>query len=984
MATLDDPPFSEQAARLADGQPLPDLPAAAHAVALAWALKDLCYAAWSSEPRRAVAAARALSRLRDATQAAAFAEAAVREVSALAAWTAGIARVIEGDMEAAIGALDAAAAAFARLGRPGHAAQTLVPRIVALAMLGRDDEAVQCAEAAQRALLEQGDAATASKVLLNLANLHLRADRHAPAAERFEQAAALFEQGGDHEHWVMAENGLADALTAFGHFDAAAATYAGARARAEEHGFVVLQALAEESVALLDLVRGRYPQALAGLEGARRRYAGLAMPQRLAIAEKQLADAYLELRLLPEALAGCEAALERFEALDMQVDRAWTALQYGRALALDGQRAAAAKALADAARAFAQQRNAVGAAAVTLAQAELALAGGDASAAEVLSRDAAARFRQAGLVDRRLRAQTVQAQALLRLASQASGPLDAARALFDATLAEAREQGLLPVQLRCLAGGAMVAIAGGQRDAARAALEEAIELFEDQRRALPGDEIRTAFQADHLLPFQLLLALDLEALERAGAAAASANDSAARAVAAARVLTQLDRFRARTLADRLGADPNDEPNEEGRGGEGIHDLRAHLAWQYRRLRRLDDDGIDTTVLTRELRATERALLERTRRLRLGTAATKDAASARNDANGASSRPAGARAGLDHGALQALLRHGDVLVEYGVVDDELFACVVERDAVHVQRRLARWPQVLEAQRALRFQLESLRHGRALMQRHLPLLQARVDAHLGHLRAALWQPLAQRLGAAARVLVVPHGVLAAVPFAALPEGNGRLGDRLQVAVAPSARLAQRALARRAPAARSVLALGESARLRHAGAEADAVAGMLERGRAFVGEEATLASLLAHAGSADVLHLACHAQFRSDNPLFSALHLHDGVLTAEAVPSTLRLSGQIVVLSACETAMQDNSTGGGEMFGLTRAFLVAGASRVLAALWPVDDATTAELMSDFYAGLRRGHAPAAALRLAQLASRRRCEHPYFWAAFSLTGGW
>ena len=134
--------------------------------------------------------------------------------------------------------------------------------------------------------------------------------------------------------------------------------------------------------------------------------------------------------------------------------------------------------------------------------------------------------------------------------------------------------------------------------------------------------------------------------------------------------------------------------------------------------------------------------------------------------------------------------------------------------------------------------------------------------------------------------------------------------------------------------------------------------------------------------MIHLACHAQFRTDNPVFSALHLHDGVLTAEAI-GALRLPGVNIVLSGCETALSD-AGGGDEMFGLTRAFLVAGASRVLAALWPVDDATTAELMFDLYAGLRRGESPGAALRHAQLAARTRRVHPFYWASFSLMGRW
>ena len=93
-----------------------------------------------------------------------------------------------------------------------------------------------------------------------------------------------------------------------------------------------------------------------------------------------------------------------------------------------------------------------------------------------------------------------------------------------------------------------------------------------------------------------------------------------------------------------------------------------------------------------------------------------------------------------------------------------------------------------------------------------------------------------------------------------------------------------------AQRVVALGESSRLPHAGAEAAQVAGMFAQGQAFTGADATLAVLQQHAAEADVLHLACHAQFRGDNPMFSALHLHDGPLTAERAEA-LRLRAGVV---------------------------------------------------------------------------------------------
>jgi CHAT domain-containing protein len=119
-----------------------------------------------------------------------------------------------------------------------------------------------------------------------------------------------------------------------------------------------------------------------------------------------------------------------------------------------------------------------------------------------------------------------------------------------------------------------------------------------------------------------------------------------------------------------------------------------------------------------------------------------------------------------------------------------------------------------------------------------------------------------------------------------------------------------------------------------------------------------------------------------MFSALYLHDGTLTVERAEE-LRLRRGIVVLSGCETGLAQEAIGD-ELVGLVRAFLIAGAARVVASLWPVDDAVTAQMMAAFYGALRAGAAPAAALRTAQRHVKASHPHPFYWAPFTLYGGW
>ena len=96
--------------------------------------------------------------------------------------------------------------------------------------------------------------------------------------------------------------------------------------------------------------------------------------------------------------------------------------------------------------------------------------------------------------------------------------------------------------------------------------------------------------------------------------------------------------------------------------------------------------------------------------------------------------------------------------------------------------------------------------------------------------------------------------------------------------------------------------------------------------------------------------------------------------------------VVLSSCQTALGKEIKGEG-LVSLTRAFMYAGAPRVVASLWQVNDHATAELMSQFYRGiLQQKLPPAAALRAAQRTLSRdpRWSAPYYWAGFVLQGDW
>ncbi len=145
---------------------------------------------------------------------------------------------------------------------------------------------------------------------------------------------------------------------------------------------------------------------------------------------------------------------------------------------------------------------------------------------------------------------------------------------------------------------------------------------------------------------------------------------------------------------------------------------------------------------------------------------------------------------------------------------------------------------------------------------------------------------------------------------------------------------------------------------------------------------------------LHFATHGELNTEYPELSRLVLsqldpqgkkREGFVFAHEIYN-LELAADLVVLSACETALGAEIRGEG-LLGLTQGFMYAGAASVLVSLWNVDDQATAELMARFYRQLLVEELrPAAALRAAQITIRRekKWQAPYFWAGFVLQGEW
>lgn len=883
-------------------------------------IREACIAAWSADPtrvRQCVGAADALSKF-DKSE----------ETNANGEWTRGIAAITQGRFANAVNGLSRADRLFEKLGLSIERARVNVAKLLALAMKGDYDEAIAAGELALPVLVKNHDHLGAGKIEMNLSNIVSRRSEHDSAIKYCASARRRFMKAKAVDWQAMSENGLANSYAELNNFDLAAKFYAQAMATAKSAKMHVTVAEIEASMGNLALLRGRYAEALRDLELSRRKFDKLSMPHQSAIADLEIADIYRELNLTKEAIEIYERIIPEFARLKMRAEQARATHGLGQVLLALGETKRSVNTLKQSARLYAEERNSAAVIESRLWYSNGLLSLGKPKAAI----NEAEKLRN--IVDRRSSPRTLAlVEHLIGEANLQMNKVDLATNAARRSLVEARKyrQPSAEVQAHVLLGKCRL---HHDPSTAEAEFRRAIRVIESLRAPLASEQFSVAYMASQIEPYDQLSRLYI-------------NEGRA-----AKAFQMVESSRSRFLGDVVST-------KKTQRNDAAAALREQLNSVYQRLARGDGEAAELNAAISDLEF-QIAKIDRDH------ASTNVGVVCNNE--------------LDIADLRRELGGETVLVEFAILKDKVSAFVVTGNGIRLFKDIATTREVAELADPFRFQIDAMRLSDSLSPQFVNVLKHRTDGILEQLYDKLFSPLKKQIYGR-RLVVVPGGMLNSLPFHAFRNEGKYLIEDSDVSYAPSANVwLQLRQKRSKPITNSLLVGFADEKIPFVENEVRSLKKLAPEPTTLLGRAATFDAFKLAASRSRLIHMACHGLFRSDNAMFSSLHLADGWVTARDI-SAMKIATELVVLSACETASSE-TVAGDELLGLARGFLMAGAKSLIVSLWNVNDAATRRLMESLYMQIQRKEGVAASLRKAQLAAIERYEHPYFWAPFVAIG--
>lgn len=331
-----------------------------------------------------------------------------------------------------------------------------------------------------------------------------------------------------------------------------------------------------------------------------------------------------------------------------------------------------------------------------------------------------------------------------------------------------------------------------------------------------------------------------------------------------------------------------------------------------------------------------------------------------------------RDGLNPKVIQKKLT--GTVIEYFICDEELLALVINSDQIDYIKLGS--VSLLDDIYLLNYQL------RHFLTTSGPII---IDSYLSALYELLIAPLGNQLKSP--LTIIPYGLLHYLPFQALLHNGAALIDQFAVRYAPSLKVFDmcRRKSRKIQAAAhdypAVLVGVPHERTPLVRTEIERLHAIFPDAKILYGPDATWENIHKYADKCRYLHFSSHAFFNEQNPLFSAIRLHDNQFLTVNDLYQLKLNTRLVTLSACETA-RNHILAGDELVGLMRGFLYAQTPAILMSQWLVLDQITTQLTPFLYERLEQGEDLPVAFQQAQVSLKETNPNVYYWAPFVLVG--
>lgn len=929
------------------------------------AIRDLAASYLQSDPQRS-------DRLSEALLRAALGRDAGRAARAVAYRARAEAFVYTGRLKSARDAYESACRLARSARDDGLLAQILVGRVGTLLAMGETKPAERLARRARSLLLQAGDQDYLRRLYVNLGSGHYHRERYAAAHQAFLEAGRLMEAAGQKDQvWAALLLNDAIACTQLSLLDEARQKFDEVKRFAQDHGLEHLVAQADFNLASLEVLRGDYRAALVLLNGVESTFRRIEAGDLLAATFLEQAQIYLDLSMPRDARELARRAGAMFSKEDMRLDAELARLAEARSLLLL-ERPSEALDLVVRCESFYRNRRIGPHRAVAI----LEMARGRLAAGEISGARTAVRAALRLLASTPLEFVSSSARCLLaeiELADSRPGP--AARALAPIALMLRRLPAVRRMEYWYWLGRAARQL--DRRDEALRHLKRSARWLEVHRLLVPGLELRARSFERHVRVYHEQIEL-------------LADDPS---VTVDRLLEMMERARGRGFRELSVA-------RAATSGEEIRRRRAELASVARRLE------------ITQLRAEPEAASEVQRLRRQALALERGISSRIHATEESGSRPARSQRQVKPtaAAVADVLGPGELFVEYFVAGDRIVACIISAGGREFRTLDATPASVRGALSSLKLQIQVLASS-AGEPPNLDFLRRRAESRLREIHDLVLAPVIRTASEARRLLIVAHDFLHEVPFECLHQGGSYVDEAREVVRCPTANflIARRAdavdagmrpprpgldspmpglrvpdsrpcLRTGAPKAAAAVLAGPRPTLPHIESEARLVAARWPAGACRLVLDPDPAAVASVLGNSEIIHIAAHATFRRDNPLFSTLHFGDGVVFLADLLH-LRTSARLVVLSACSTA-EVYSGPGDALIGVAHAFLACGAQNLVASLWRVHDRATARWMKHFYDSYQAGSTAGAAVRHAARATRQEYPHPFYWGGFCSLG--